>query len=42
MWNQSNEVHVRYCSGRNAKDLVKDIVSTMAIKEWGYYWEYDD
>ena len=39
---QSNKVHAEYGTGRNIADLVDDIKAIVAVKEWGYFEEYDD
>jgi len=39
---QSSSVHARYGTGRNIADLVADMKAIVAVKEWGYFEEYDD
>ena len=39
---QSNAVHAKYGTGRNIAYLVKDMKAIVAVKEWGYFEEYDD
>ena len=39
---QSNAVHAKYGTGRNIAKLVEDMKAIVAVKEWGYFEEYDD
>ena len=39
---QSNKVHAMYGTGRNVADLVEDMKAIVAVKEWGFFEEYDD
>ena len=39
---QSNKVHAKYGTGRGVEDLVEDMKAIVAVKEWGYFEEYDD
>ena len=39
---QASKVHAKYGTGRGVEDLVKDMKAIVAVKEWGYFEEYDD
>jgi integrase len=39
---QSNKVHAKYGTGRGVEDLVDYMKDIVAVKEWGYFEEYDD
>ena len=39
---QSNKVHAKYGTGRGVEDLVEDMKAIVAVKEWGFFEEYDD
>ena len=39
---QSNKVHAKYGTGRGVEDLVQNMEDIIAVKEWGFFEEYDD